>query len=167
LAEREAALWFAFRGDRMLVLEVRISSFSAGLVDLTNPEAWNWIKDIITEELIGNGASGWMADFGEGLPYDAVLFSGTEPKSYHHRYAEEWARVNREVISEAGRGEDIVFFNRSGYTRSPVTARCSGLVINSLTGMSMTASRAPSRVSYQAGSRATPSSTRTLAATRP
>jgi alpha-glucosidase (family GH31 glycosyl hydrolase) len=98
---------------------IRISSFSAALVDLTNPEAWNWIKDIITEELIGNGASGWMADFGEGLPYDAVLFSGAEPKSYHHRYAEEWARVNREVISEAGRGEDIVFFNRSGYTNSP------------------------------------------------
>src|SRR5829696_3900802 len=35
------------------------------------------------------------------------------------RYAEEWARVNREAISEAGRGEDIVFFNRSGYTKSP------------------------------------------------
>jgi alpha-glucosidase len=99
--------------------KIRISNFSAALVDLTNPEAWNWIKDIITEELIGNGASGWMADFGEGLPYDAVLFSGAEPKSYHHRYAEEWARVNREVISEAGRGEDIVFFNRSGYTNSP------------------------------------------------
>ncbi len=99
--------------------KIRISNFSAALVDLTNPEAWNWIKDIITEELIGNGASGWMADFGEGLPYDVVLFSGAEPKSYHHRYAEEWARVNREVISEAGRGEDIVFFNRSGYTNSP------------------------------------------------
>jgi alpha-glucosidase (family GH31 glycosyl hydrolase) len=98
---------------------IRISSFSAALVDLTNPEAWNWIKDMIKEELIGNGASGWMADFGEGLPYDAVLFSGAQPKSYHHRYAEEWARVNREAISEAGRGEDIVFFNRSGYTKSP------------------------------------------------
>jgi alpha-glucosidase (family GH31 glycosyl hydrolase) len=98
---------------------ITISSFSAALVDLTNPEAWNWIKDMINGELIGNGASGWMADFGEGLPYDAVLFSGADPKSYHDRYAEEWARVNREAISEAGRGEDIVFFNRSGYTKSP------------------------------------------------
>ena len=98
---------------------IRISSFSAALVDLTNPEARAWIKDIIKEELIGNGASGWMADFGEGLPYDAVLFSGADPKTYHDRYAEEWARVNREAISEAGRGDDIVFFNRSGYTKSP------------------------------------------------
>ncbi len=37
-------------------------------MDLTNPEAWAWIKDIIKGELIGNGAYGWMADFGEGLP---------------------------------------------------------------------------------------------------
>jgi alpha-glucosidase (family GH31 glycosyl hydrolase) len=98
---------------------VRISDFSAGLVDLTNPGARSWIKDIIKGELIGNGASGWMADFGEGLPYDAVLFSGADPKTYHDRYAEEWARVNREAIREAGREDDIVFFNRSGYIQSP------------------------------------------------
>jgi Glycosyl hydrolases family 31 len=98
---------------------IRISSFSAGLVDLTNPGARTWIKDIIKRELIGNGASGWMADFGEGLPYDAVLFSGADPKTYHDRYAEEWARVNREAIREADREDDIVFFNRSGYTKSP------------------------------------------------
>jgi alpha-glucosidase (family GH31 glycosyl hydrolase) len=98
---------------------ITISSFSAALVDLTNPGAWNWIKDIIKGELIGNGASGWMADFGEGLPYDAVLFSGVDPKTYHDRYAEDWAKVNREAIDEVGRGDDIVFFNRSGYTKSP------------------------------------------------
>jgi sulfoquinovosidase len=98
---------------------VKTTDFSAAFVDLTNPQARDWIKDVIKEELIGNGASGWMADFGEGLPYDAVLFSGADPKSYHNRYAEEWAELNREAIREAGRGEDIVFFNRSGYTRSP------------------------------------------------
>src|SRR5918998_465522 len=98
---------------------VKTTDFSASFVDLTNPEARAWIKDVIQEELLGNGASGWMADFGEGLPYDAVLFSGADPKSYHNRYAEEWAEVNRAAIREAGRGEDIVFFNRSGYTRSP------------------------------------------------
>jgi sulfoquinovosidase len=98
---------------------IRISSFSAALVDLTNPQARTWIKDLIKEELIGNGASGWMADFGEGLPYDAVLYSGADPKSYHDRYAEQWAEVNREAISEAGREDEIVFFNRSGYTKSP------------------------------------------------
>src|SRR5215216_2625109 len=98
---------------------VKTTDFSAAFVDLTNPEARDWIKDVIKEELIGNGASGWMADFGEGLPYDAVLFSGADPRSYHNRYPEEWAKTNHGAIREAGRGEDIVFFNRSGYTRSP------------------------------------------------
>ena len=98
---------------------VKTTDFSAAFVDLTNPGARAWIKDVVQEELIGNGASGWMADFGDSLPYDAVLHSGANPKSYHNRYAEEWAGVNREAIREAGRGEDIVFFNRSGYTRSP------------------------------------------------
>jgi alpha-glucosidase len=97
----------------------RISDFSAALVDLTNPEARVWMKGIIKEELLGNGASGWMADFGEGLPYDAVLHSGADPRTYHNRYAEEWAEVNREAIRDAGRENDAVFFNRSGYTRSP------------------------------------------------
>ena len=95
------------------------SDFSAGLVDLTNPEARAWMKGVIKDELIGSGASGWMADYGEGLPYDAVLSSGADPRSYHDRYAEEWAEVNREAIREAGREDDIVFFNRSGYLRSP------------------------------------------------
>lgn len=98
---------------------VKITDFSAAFVDLTNPEARAWIKDIIEDELIGTGASGWMADYGEGLPYDAVLFSGADPKSYHNQYAEEWAEVNREAIREGGREDDIVFFDRSGYTRSP------------------------------------------------
>lgn len=95
------------------------TDFSVGLVDLSNPEARVWMKEIIQEELLGNGASGWMADFGEGLPYDAVLHSGESAKSYHNRYAEEWAEVNREAIRESGSEDDAVFFNRSGYSRSP------------------------------------------------
>jgi alpha-glucosidase (family GH31 glycosyl hydrolase) len=98
---------------------IKTTDFSAAFVDLTDREARDWIKDVIKGELVGKGASGWMADFGEGLPYDAALHSGADPKSYHNRYAEEWAEINREAIREAGRGEDIVFFNRAGYTRSP------------------------------------------------
>jgi alpha-glucosidase len=98
---------------------IAATDFSAGLVDLSDPEARAWIKGIIKDELLGNGASGWMADFGEGLPYDAVLSPGADPTGYHNRYAEEWAEVNREAIREEGREGEVVFFNRSGYSRSP------------------------------------------------
>jgi alpha-glucosidase len=95
------------------------TDFSAALVDLSNPAARAWVKDVIKENLVGGGVSGWMADFGEGLPYDAVLHSGESPRTYHNRYPEEWARVNREAIREAGIEDEAVFFVRSGYTRSP------------------------------------------------
>jgi alpha-glucosidase len=110
---------YLIRNEEGKPYSVRTTDFSAAFVDLTNPQARTWIKEVIKEELIGTGASGWMADFGEGLPYDAVLYSGADPKSYHNRYAEEWAEVNREAIREAGLEDDAVFFSRSGYTKSP------------------------------------------------
>jgi len=98
---------------------IQNTSFSAALLDLTNPEACAWIKAVIKDELLGAGASGWMADFGEALPFDAVLHDGSDAAVYHNRYPETWARLNREAVAEAGREGDVVFFTRSGFTRSP------------------------------------------------
>ncbi|MGI8486706.1 MAG: alpha-glucosidase [Thermomicrobiales bacterium] len=99
---------------------IKNTNFFAGLIDLTNPEARTWIKEIIKTEMIGTlGASGWFADFGEALPFDSALFGEADPAVWHNHYTEEWARVNREAIEEAGRGDDIVFINRSGFTQSP------------------------------------------------
>jgi len=95
------------------------TSFSASLVDLTNPEAWDWLKEVIKTQLLGAGASGWMADFGEALPFDAQLHDGRDAALYHNQYPEDWARLNREAVREAGREGEILFFTRSGYTRSP------------------------------------------------
>ena len=99
--------------------EIEITDFSAAPLDPTSPGARDWIKSILRGKIELLGISGWMADFGEGLPYDAVLSSGESAASYHNRYAEEWARLNREAIREAGHEDDAVFFSRSGYTRSP------------------------------------------------
>lgn len=95
------------------------TDFSAGLLDLTEPAARQWMKEVIAEELIGAGAAGWMADFGEAFPYDAVTAAGADPARYHNRYPEAWAELNREAIAEAGREDDVVFFSRAGFTRSP------------------------------------------------
>lgn len=84
------------------------------LIDLTNPAAYEWYKNIIKRELINRGFSGWMADFGEWLPEDAVLFKG-DAKSVHNDYPNLWARLNKEAVSESGKSDEIVFFMRSGY----------------------------------------------------
>ena len=102
---------------------IRNTSFSAGMIDLSNPAARTWIKQVIKNEMITRaGASGWMRDFGEALPFDAALTNGADPARWHNHYADAWAEVNREAIEEAGRGDDIVFFDRSAFTRSPGSA---------------------------------------------
>jgi len=97
---------------------IYVTTFPVALLDLTNPDAVRWIKRIIRENMLGVGLSGWMADFGEYLPADAVLYSGESGESFHNRYPAEWARVNREALEEAGAMGDAVFFMRAGYTGS-------------------------------------------------
>lgn len=99
---------------------IRNSSFSVGMLDLSNPGTRTWIKDVIKTNMIGKaGASGWMIDFGEALPFDAKLHGGANPAVWHNRYPEEWQQVNREAIEESGHGAEMLCFARSGYTRSP------------------------------------------------
>ncbi len=96
---------------------LKMLSFSAGMLDLTNPGCRDWIKGIIKEHMIGIGLDGWMCDFGEYLPVDCVLHSGEDPALVHNEYPVLWAKVNDEAVKEAGRetGTDaIVFFSRSG-----------------------------------------------------
>lgn len=95
------------------------TSFSAGLLDLTNPAACAWMKDVIRNQVIETGVKGWMADFGEALPYNAKLYSGEPASSFHNKYPETWARLNREAIDATGHGEDFAFFTRSAYRSSP------------------------------------------------
>lgn len=85
-------------------------------VDLSNPKAFEWMKNVIKEHMIGIGLSGWMCDFGEYLPTDAVLYSGESAESFHNKYPTEWARVNREAVEEAGKTHEVTFFTRAGYT---------------------------------------------------
>ena len=97
------------------VYHIKSTTFDAGMIDLTHPEAARFTKDVlIKENMLGLGMSGWMADFGEYLPADCVLHDG-DPAELHNAWPVMWARLNREAIEEAGRS-DAFFFTRSGYT---------------------------------------------------
>ncbi|KAG9454902.1 hypothetical protein H6P81_007806 [Aristolochia fimbriata] len=99
------------------------TAFDVGMLDFTHPATKPWFKQIL-REMVENGIHGWMADFGEGLPLDACLFSGEDPISAHNRYPELWAQINREFVdewkSEGGNLEEsLVFFVRAGFRESP------------------------------------------------
>ena len=99
-------------------------SIQFAIVDLTNPDAWSWMKAIIKDNLVIEGRSGgWMHDFGEYLPFDAKLFDGSDPVAYHNKYPEDWAAVVKEALDEAEHGEDILYFMRAGSGFSPKNTR--------------------------------------------
>ncbi len=95
---------------------VTITTFPAAMIDFTNPAAYEWYKDLIKNNMIGIGMGGWMADFGEYLPVDAVLYSGEDPEVIHNKWPAIWARLNREAIVESGKEGEVFFFTRAGHT---------------------------------------------------
>ncbi|HET7312966.1 TIM-barrel domain-containing protein [Salinisphaera sp.] len=61
--------------------QLTITDFDAGIVDLTNPQAFEWLKNILETQIKKNGFSGWMADFAEGLPFDTQLANGNSGRA--------------------------------------------------------------------------------------
>jgi alpha-glucosidase (family GH31 glycosyl hydrolase) len=91
-----------------------------GLVDLTNPAAYAWFGDYMRTAADELAIDGWMADFTEWMPTDAVLFDGQTGWEYHNRWPLDFQRLNIEVMNEVHAddprgGNDWVYFARSGW----------------------------------------------------
>ncbi len=97
---------------------VTVTTFPAAVLDLTNPETQEWIRGVISENMLGIGMSGWMADFGEYLPTDTVMYDGRSGEDVHNEYPVLWARVNADAISEADLSGRVAFFMRAGWLGS-------------------------------------------------
>jgi len=93
---------------------VDFGEFDCGIVDLTNPQAFTWYKEVIKENLIGLGMKGWMADFGEYLPVDCVLHNQVDAKLMHNKWPVLWAKCNYEAVDEAGKLGEVFYFMRAG-----------------------------------------------------
>jgi len=93
---------------------VDFGEFYCGAVDLTNPKAFNWFKSIIKKNIIDLGVKGWMADFGEYLPTDCVLYNKKDALVMHNEWPVLWAKCNYEAVEEAGKLGEVFYFMRSG-----------------------------------------------------
>lgn len=89
------------------------------LLDLSSPDAVAWARGKYREGAVA-GADGWMADFAEWLPHDAVLASGADPMAAHNLYPVEWARLQQELFDEleAEDGVQRLYFVRAAYLGS-------------------------------------------------
>jgi len=116
--EAEAAGFF-IRNRAGDTYRVDFGGFSGGMVDFTNPDATRWFIDrILKQNMLDRGMAGWMADFGEFVPADAVLHAG-DPMLLHNAWPVLWAELNARAVAEAGRTGDALFFMRSGFSGAP------------------------------------------------
>lgn len=72
--------------------------FYCGTVDVWNSDAVIWYKNIIKDNLLRLGFSGWMADFGEYTPITASSSNSSIQLTGHERHnllPVLWAKLNR------------------------------------------------------------------------
>ncbi len=71
----------------------------AAIIDLTNPEAAAWFKDL-HRPLLRQGVDSFKTDFGEDIPIDAVFANGKTGAEMHNVYPLLYNRTVFEVIQE-------------------------------------------------------------------
>lgn len=78
---------------------------------------------VLTDEAIEHGFDGWMEDFGEYTPLDAVSADGATGTEYHNRFVRDYHCGAYEATRDAG--QPLARFTRSGWTGS---SACSPIV---------------------------------------
>ena len=51
--------------------------------------------------MVATNVTGWMCDFGESVPLDALLDGEEDPNHYHSLYPSVWGQLNAEAIATA------------------------------------------------------------------
>lgn len=81
-------------------------------VDLTNPQAYDWLKETMRRGMLEEGLSGWMADYGEYTPLTGKTHN-QDPVRAHCELPVLWAKLNRELIQQTGNQGKALIFHRS------------------------------------------------------
>jgi len=94
----------------------------ASMVDLSEPAAFDWAVGKMAAA-ISLGADGWMGDFGEWLPTDAILTGGSG-LDLHSTYPVLWQEAQRKALDDAIAADGIerLSFVRSGWLGTPPLA---------------------------------------------
>ncbi|MEZ4298323.1 MAG: glycoside hydrolase family 31 protein [Polyangiaceae bacterium] len=106
--------YFVKREDGSIATTQFISGklLTLATIDLTNPDAFAWFQSLLKRSL-DLGYDGWMHDFGEYIPRDAVLFDGRRGDEFHNAFPVLSAKAAFELM-EKERPGDYLFFVRSG-----------------------------------------------------
>jgi sulfoquinovosidase len=101
-------------GSEFITYMISGGGQNVATIDLTNPEGVAWFESLMKEAL-DIGYDGWMLDFGEYLPPKAKMHDGTLGFEAHNRFPVIYERAAYNFLRRV-RGDDFMFFARSGYT---------------------------------------------------
>jgi len=83
-----------------------------GIVDFTNPAAVTWYQGLL-QQALNDGWDGWMYDFGEYVPQDAVMFNGMTGFEAHNLYPVLYQKAAHDLLEQL-MPKNYLFFVRSG-----------------------------------------------------
>ena len=88
----------------------------AAIIDFTNPAAVAWYQEIIRQIVVDLDFDGWMHDFGEDVPEDAVFFNGKIGAEMHNVYPVLYKKATYEACMRYK--DDVSYYARAGYAGS-------------------------------------------------
>jgi sulfoquinovosidase len=100
-------------GTELDVVVISAGSQFVATIDLTNPGAVAWYGTLL-QRALDTGYDGWMLDFGEYIPQQAVMFDGTTGWEAHNAFPLVYDTAVFDYM-QAARGDDFMFFARAGY----------------------------------------------------
>jgi alpha-glucosidase len=121
-AEAQGALIENSAGETYTYQYYTSRAFTVSQFDFAAPNGVTAYR-ALTDEALSHGHEGWMEDFGEYTPLDAISADGATGTSFHNRYARDYHCGVFEAT--AGVGKPLARFVRSGWTGS---AACSPIV---------------------------------------
>lgn len=83
--------------------------------DMTREGSLEWFWGYLGRA-VDKGIDGWMHDYGESLPLDAVMADGRSGFEVHNEYPLLWAEAGRAFWESKRPDGDFAIFNRSGWT---------------------------------------------------
>jgi alpha-glucosidase len=95
----------------------------SSLPDFTRPEARMYTQGFLRAMVQDIGMDGFMADFGEYAPLDAVYSDGSDPLGAHNRYPVWWHETWRGAMDQARPEGNWAVIVRSGWTGVQGTAQ--------------------------------------------
>jgi alpha-glucosidase (family GH31 glycosyl hydrolase) len=121
-AEAQGALLRHGDGSTYTYSYVGSTIFAVSQFDFTAPNGISAYK-ALSDEALAHGYEGWMEDFGEYTPLDAVAADGATGTRFHNRYPRDYHCGVFAATADAG--QPLARFTRSGWTGS---AACSPIV---------------------------------------